>query len=287
MAVTGDATITGDITADDANFTTVTTTGDGTIGGDFSVAGDSALAGDLAVTGDSTLTGTLTVGGLTTLDATNGMQFGAAGQNVNAIDATAAGVTAKSATTLATVTTVLSSAQNADFTPTGTNAAAAATIKDGINTLDTAIGDRTLASSNVAINTAMSGTSVAAGLQAAGNAIGDMNFAGTKYVSGAGDLSDAVRTLDSNLSRVDGELKDLKKEFKNGMASLSAMSALVPNPRATGNTSLSIGTGFYDGNTAVAIGGFHHITDNIMVNAGAAWGNANDLTYRLGVTWSW
>ena len=64
------------------------------------------------------------------------------------------------------------------------------------------------------IDAAMSGTSVAAGLQAAGIAIGDMNFAGTNYVSGAGDLSDAVRTLDSNLSRVDGELKDLKKEFK-------------------------------------------------------------------------
>ena len=124
-------------------------------------------------------------------------------------------------------------------------------------------------------------------MQAAGNAIGDMQFTTTKYVPTCADLSDAVRTLDGNLYRVETDLKDLRKEFKNGMASLSAMSALVPNPRGTGNTSLSVGTGLYDGHTAVAVGGFHYLTDNIMLNAGAAWGNANDLTYRMGVTWSW
>jgi len=164
---------------------------------------------------------------------------------------------------------------------------ATVSVSDHLDALDSAIGDRTLASSNAAIDAAMSGTSVAAGLQAAGNAIGDMNFATTKYVTAGSDLSDAVRTLDGNLYRVENDLKDLRKEFKNGMASMSAMSALVPNPRATGNTSLSVGTGLYDGHTAVAVGGFHYLTDNVMLNAGAAWGNANDLSYRMGITWSW
>ena len=163
----------------------------------------------------------------------------------------------------------------------------ATAVNANLDLLDEAIGDRTAIGSlndNINDGTAIS---VADGLKAAGDAIGDMNFADAQYISGDGDLSSAVRTLDTNLARVDGQLKDLKKEFKNGMASMAAMSALVPNPRATGNTSLSVGTGMYDGYMGVAVGGFHHITDNIMVNAGAAWGNANDLTYRLGVTWSW
>ena len=165
--------------------------------------------------------------------------------------------------------------------------AATVSVADHLDSLDSAIGDRTLASSNAAIDAAMNGTSVAAGLQAAGNAIGDMNFATTKYVTAGSDLSDAVRTLDSNMYRIETDLKDLRKEFKNGMASMSAMSALVPNPRATGNTSLSVGTGLYSGHTAVAVGGFHYLTDNVMLNAGAAWGNANDISYRMGITWSW
>ena len=161
------------------------------------------------------------------------------------------------------------------------------TVVAALDDLDASIGDRTaIGSLNTNINTETA-KSVAKGLKAAGDAIGDMNFASAHYVSGTTDLSESVRVLDNNLYRVESDLKDLKKEFKNGMASLSAMSALVPNPRATGNTSLSVGTGMYDGHTAVAFGGFHHLTDNIMLNAGAAWGNANDLTYRMGITWSW
>ncbi|MBR3661844.1 MAG: YadA-like family protein, partial [Alphaproteobacteria bacterium] len=115
----------------------------------------------------------------------------------------------------------------------------------------------------------------------------DMDFTSAQYVTPGSDLSTAVRTLDSNLYRVENDLKDLKRDFENGMASMAAMSALVPNPRAYGNTSLSVGTGAYSGHTAMAVGGFHYLTDNIMLNAGVAWGNSHDASYRLGLTWSW
>ncbi|MBP5615849.1 MAG: YadA C-terminal domain-containing protein, partial [Alphaproteobacteria bacterium] len=167
------------------------------------------------------------------------------------------------------------------------NLAVGTTVEDHLVMLDNAVGDRTLVSGNAAIDTAMSGTSLAAGLQAAGQAIGDMDFTSAQYVTPGSDLSTAVRTLDSNLYRVENDLKDLKRDFENGMASMAAMSALVPNPRAAGNTSLSIGTGAYNGRTAVAVGGFHHINDNIMLNAGVAWGNNSEAAYRLGLTWSW
>ena len=167
------------------------------------------------------------------------------------------------------------------------NLASGTTVEDHLVSLDNAIGDRTLQSSNAAINEAMSGTSVAAGLKAAGDAIGDMNFGQANYVSSANDLSGAVRALDSNLYRVETDLRDLKRDFNRGMASMAAMTALVPNPKAHGNTQLAVGTGAYSGHTAMAIGGFHNITDNIMLNAGAAWGNSSDASYRMGVTFSW
>ena len=169
----------------------------------------------------------------------------------------------------------------------GTNLASNSTVEEHLTQLDSAIGNRTnLGSKNAAINTA-SQTSVAAGLKATGDAIGDMDFSSTRYVSGSEDLTTAVRSLDSNIYRIDKEVSDLKHDFKSGMASMAAMTALVPNARSCGDTSLSLGTGAYDGHTAMAIGGFHYLNDNLLLNAGVAWGNTNDVAYRMGVTFSW
>ncbi|MBR1398659.1 MAG: YadA-like family protein [Alphaproteobacteria bacterium] len=182
---------------------------------------------------------------------------------------------------------------SADATTTTTgaayygNLAVGTTVEQHIEAVDAAIGDRRdLGSKNEAIN-AGTKTSVAAGIKAAGDAIGDMDFRGLSYVSEGQDLSGAVKNLDTSLARVEGDLRGLRRDFERGMASMAAMSALVPNPRAYGNTSLSVGTGAYSGHTAMAVGGFHYLTDNIMLNAGVAWGNSHDASYRLGLTWSW
>lgn len=166
------------------------------------------------------------------------------------------------------------------------NLAKGTTVEDHLVTLDNAVGDRTLTSLNNDIDTAMSGTSLAAGLQAAGNAIGDANFASTKYASGDRDLSSAIRSLDNNIYRIDREVSDLKHDFRAGMASMAAMTALVPNARSQGDTSLSLGTGAYEGHTAMAIGGFHYINDNLLLNAGVSWSNTSDAAYRMGITYS-
>lgn len=182
---------------------------------------------------------------------------------------------------------------SADATTTTTgaayygNLAVGTTVEQHIEAVDAAIGDRRdLGSKNNAVN-AGTKTSVAAGIKAAGDAIGDMDFKGLSYVLEGQDLSGAVKKLDTSLARVEGNLHDLKRDFERGMASMAAMSALVPNPRSQGNTSLSVGTGAYSGHTAMAVGGFHYLTDNIMLNAGVAWGNSRDASYRLGLTWSW
>ena len=161
------------------------------------------------------------------------------------------------------------------------------TVTGAVNDLDAAIGNRTY----TAQNNVSSGETVTASVNKLDNAIGNRDYTSTRYVDSGSNLTSAVSSLDSNLSRVedrvdslDDKTNKMKHEMKSGFASLAAMSALVPNARSNSDTQLSIGTGYYRGTTGVAVGGFHYINDDILLNAGAAYGGNGASTFRSGVT---
>lgn len=135
---------------------------------------------------------------------------------------------------------------------------------------------------------------VNANLSALDGAIGNMTFA--EDIT-ADDLTSVINNVDAKLNhsnevfskainQLDYNYRELRHDFEAGMASQAALSALVPNGRAKGDTQLSVGTGMYKGHTAAAVGGFHWFTDNLLFNAGVAWDNA-EATGRMGVTYSW
>ncbi|MEE6207933.1 MAG: YadA C-terminal domain-containing protein, partial [Alphaproteobacteria bacterium] len=131
------------------------------------------------------------------------------------------------------------------------------------------------------------GTTVEQHLTALDSAIGNRaNFEKMHYTQGSKSVVDAIGKLDTKLNSVDHDVRTLRHHFQSGMASAAALSALVPNARAHGNTQLSVGTGMYHGHGAMAVGGFHWFTDNILFNTGIAWDD-NEATYRMGVTYSW
>lgn len=131
------------------------------------------------------------------------------------------------------------------------------------------------------------GTTVEQHLTALDSAIGNRaNFNKMHYTQGSKTVVDAIGKLDTKLNSVDHDVRTLRHHFQSGMASAAALSALVPNARAHGNTQLSVGTGMYHGHGAMAVGGFHWFTDNILFNTGIAWDD-NEATYRMGVTYSW
>jgi predicted outer membrane repeat protein len=107
---------------------------------------------------------------------------------------------------------------------------------------------------------------------------------------GYGNVTEAIigtnEVFSKAINQLDMNYRDLRHDFEAGMAGQAALSALVPNGRARGDTQLSVGTGMYKGHTAAAVGGFHWLTDNLLFNAGVAWDNA-EATGRLGVTYSW
>ena len=161
--------------------------------------------------------------------------------------------------------------------------------------LSDAIGDRNINSLNKEINEATRDISLSAGLQEAGRAIGNMAFNNTRYISKDGDLSSAVRTLDANINRIEnhfnGQINRLENkldkhhhEMKRGFASLAAMTRLVPNPRACGDTQISVGVGHYHGSTGVAIGAFHYIDNNTLVNVGVGYSGHDSATFGVGLT---
>ena len=67
------------------------------------------------------------------------------------------------------------------------------------------------------------------------------------------------------------DLAALGKRIDDVGAIGSAMSALQLNPRGTGDHFFSVGLGYYEGSTAMALGSFHFFNDNsIFVNTGIA-----------------
>jgi hypothetical protein len=254
--------------------------------------------------GNVTNDGTITSGGLITanggLTVKNGEDFTLGGTAVNAIDTTgvnrnAPGDETTLTTTAAVVNTINNQAQDATYTNTVTNNSnvTANTLNGAIANLDNAIGNRTLTSSNGNINAGMA-TSLSAGLQAAGNAIGSLNYSSTNYVRAGSDLTTALSTLDNQLYQLNNsyndlneEVKDMNKEMKAGFASVAALSGLQPNARAFNDTQISVGVGNYRGQTGFALGGFHYVNDNLMMNVGAAYAGDHSATFRGGLTFGW
>lgn len=169
---------------------------------------------------------------------------------------------------------------------TNSNLANGTTVEQHLVALDDAIGNRNISSANAEINAAMSGTSgnVASAMETTGNLIGTMDFDGTQYLAGVTNLTEAVKTLDSNIERVENRLEKVNHNLKSGLAAVSALSALVPNARDCGDTQLSVGTGVYADRVGVAVGGFHYFNDHVLFNAGASYGGTRDWAFRAGLT---
>ena len=144
------------------------------------------------------------------------------------------------------------------------------------------------------MNTTFTGTNAAgsADLTVATNAldaaIGDVSqFSSGRYVKSATNTSDAIMALDEHLDMTEERVRRVEKEMRGGIASMAAMSALVPNARAAGDTQLAVGVGAYRDHQGIAVGGFHYFNDNILANVGASYGGDKSTVFRAGVTFGW
>ncbi|MDR1361416.1 MAG: YadA C-terminal domain-containing protein [Rickettsiales bacterium] len=99
-------------------------------------------------------------------------------------------------------------------------------------------------------------------------------------------MSQIYSDMDAGFRGVNGRIDSVETEMRSSIAGAAALSALVPNARAKGNTQVSFGTGTYRDQYGIAAGMFHYVSDNVLLNAGASYSHDN-FTGRAGITIGW
>ena len=119
-----------------------------------------------------------------------------------------------------------------------------------------------------------------------GVAVSDAATLGQLNAAIASLPADLSTLLDLNASNL-AQLNTLSSAIDAVGAIGSAMSALQINPRSTGDHSMSIGLGSYEGTTAFAVGSFHFLADDsIFMNTGVsvATNGTGGTAARFGIT---
>lgn len=97
-------------------------------------------------------------------------------------------------------------------------------------------------------------------------------------------IKNDVSRLNSRVNDIQSQVDKLDNKLEKGLATVTALTALHPNPRHNGRTQISVGAGMYADNVAGAIGIFHWLTDKIMLSAGASYGGDDSFAGNVGIT---
>lgn len=97
-------------------------------------------------------------------------------------------------------------------------------------------------------------------------------------------LRNDVSKLNTRMDGMQSQINRLDDKIERGLATVTALTALHPNPRHQGRTQISIGTGMYSDNVAGAVGVFHYLNDKVMLSAGASYGGNDSFAGNVGIT---
>lgn len=93
-----------------------------------------------------------------------------------------------------------------------------------------------------------------------------------------------VNSMQGQVNNLGHKINNVERRMEQGLATVTALTALHPNPRHKGKTQISVGSGMYADNVAGAIGVFHYLNDRVMLNAGAAYGGDTSWAGNVGIT---
>ena len=98
------------------------------------------------------------------------------------------------------------------------------------------------------------------------------------------DVQNRVDSLSSRVQSQQNQINKLDNKLEGGLATVTALTSLHPNPRSNEKLEVSIGAGMYADNVAGAIGLFYHPNDRVQVYAGASYGGDDQFAGGAGVT---
>ncbi|MCK8653411.1 YadA-like family protein, partial [Ralstonia insidiosa] len=103
-------------------------------------------------------------------------------------------------------------------------------------------------------------------------------------------LNSAIGQSNANVTQqLNGLQQNVNNVARNAYAGVAAATALtmIPDVDKDKTLSLGIGSGFYHGYQAVAVGGTARVTENIKVRAGVSTSPGNGTTFGMGASMQW
>lgn len=97
-------------------------------------------------------------------------------------------------------------------------------------------------------------------------------------------INDKINNLQNRLQDQDSRINKLDNKIESGLATVTALTSLHPNPRSNEKLEVSIGAGIYADNVAGAIGVFYHPNDRVQIYAGGSYGGDDQFAGGIGVT---
>ena len=247
----------------DANFASVTTSGDATVGGTLMV-------------GNTTTNSTLTDTALTTATV-NANTVNANTVNANSL-VLSDGATTPTTATLSVDTTGAVSTGNASINA-GTGSVTAKTVNtDNLQLASTVVSGITTSATNMAA-LVLNPTSAT-----------DTTLTTTAAVAAADNyvLNTSMAYTDAKLKQInaytDERVDKLDKNLSSGIASAIALTSVSASGVQKGEVAVSGGYGYYNGQSAAAFGAAMGLSNRWSVNAGAGVSNS-DVSFRAGTTY--
>lgn len=94
----------------------------------------------------------------------------------------------------------------------------------------------------------------------------------------------SINVLNNRVNDTNRRIDNLDNKLESGLATVTALTQLHPNPRSNSKTQIAVGTGIYKDNIAGAIGIFHWINNRIMLNASASYGGNTSWAGGVGLS---
>ncbi|MEF1301501.1 YadA C-terminal domain-containing protein, partial [Vibrio owensii] len=84
-----------------------------------------------------------------------------------------------------------------------------------------------------------------------------------------------VERLDQRIDTIEWKIEDVEKRMSGGIAATAAIAGMV-QPKYVDETMVSVGTGYYNGQSALAIGITHNYSEKTAFKFAAAADSASD-----------
>ena len=98
------------------------------------------------------------------------------------------------------------------------------------------------------------------------------------------NVSNRVNNISNSLLDTKKQISSLDKKLEGGLATVTALTSLHPNPRSNEKLEVSIGGGMYADNVAGAIGVFYHPNNRVQIGIGASYGGDSQFAGNVGIT---